>query len=163
MAMRVYVGTYGKYNNGSIDGAWLDLADYNDKEEFLEACSELHNDEADPELMFQDWEDIPDGMISESSIQEEVWELLEAYNTHDEGAVNAYCSIFGDWNESDFNDRYRGEYDSDEAMCQEFADETGMLDGVPENLQYYFDWDRYARDVMISDVCSEGGYYFWNH
>ena len=25
---RVYVGTYGKYNNGSLFGAWLDLSDY---------------------------------------------------------------------------------------------------------------------------------------
>ena len=30
---RVYVGTYGKYNNGSLFGAWLDLSDYSDKEE----------------------------------------------------------------------------------------------------------------------------------
>ena len=38
---RVYVGTYGKYNNGSLFGAWLDLSDYADKEEFYEACREL--------------------------------------------------------------------------------------------------------------------------
>ena len=42
---RVYVGTYGKYNNGSLFGAWLDLSDYADKEEFYEACRELHKDE----------------------------------------------------------------------------------------------------------------------
>ena len=35
---KVYVGTYGKYNNGSLFGAWLDLSDYADKEEFYEAC-----------------------------------------------------------------------------------------------------------------------------
>ena len=32
------VGTYAKYNNGSLSGAWLDLSDYSDKEEFYEAC-----------------------------------------------------------------------------------------------------------------------------
>ena len=42
---KVYVGTYGKYNNGSLSGAWLDLSDYSDKEEFYEACRELHKDE----------------------------------------------------------------------------------------------------------------------
>ena len=41
---RVYVGTYGKYNNGSLFGAWLDLSDYTDKEEFYEACRELHKE-----------------------------------------------------------------------------------------------------------------------
>lgn len=44
---RVYVGTYGKYNNGSLFGAWLDLSDYSDKEEFYDACRELHKDEED--------------------------------------------------------------------------------------------------------------------
>ena len=34
-AASVYVGTYAKYNNGSLSGAWLDLSDYSDKEEFL--------------------------------------------------------------------------------------------------------------------------------
>ena len=34
----------------------MDLADYKDAEEFLEACYELHKDEEDPELMFQDYE-----------------------------------------------------------------------------------------------------------
>lgn len=28
--IQVYVGTYAKYNNGSIQGAWLDLEQYND-------------------------------------------------------------------------------------------------------------------------------------
>ena len=44
---KVYVGTYAKYNNGSLYGAWLDLSDYSDKEEFYEACRELHEDEED--------------------------------------------------------------------------------------------------------------------
>ena len=32
---RVYVGTYAKYNGGSLEGKWLDLEDYADKDEFL--------------------------------------------------------------------------------------------------------------------------------
>ena len=42
-AASVYVGTYAKYNNGSLFGAWLDLSDYSDKEEFYEACRELQD------------------------------------------------------------------------------------------------------------------------
>ena len=53
---KVYVGTYAKYNNGSLSGAWLDRSDYSDKEEFYEACRELHKDEEDAEYMFQDYE-----------------------------------------------------------------------------------------------------------
>ena len=60
---RVYVGTYGKYNNGSLFGAWLNLSDYLDKEDFYEACRELHKDEEDAEFMFQDWENVPGELL----------------------------------------------------------------------------------------------------
>ena len=33
--VKVYVGTYAKYNNGSLSGAWLDLSDYSDKGRIL--------------------------------------------------------------------------------------------------------------------------------
>ncbi|MCQ2199109.1 MAG: antirestriction protein ArdA [Paludibacteraceae bacterium] len=75
--MEVYVGTYEKYNNGSLFGKWLDLADFEDKADFYRACLELHNDEEDPELMFQDWEDIPDEMIGECWISDELWNDLD--------------------------------------------------------------------------------------
>ena len=42
----VYVGTYAKYNDGSIFGKWLKLSDYADRKEFYEACAQLHSDEA---------------------------------------------------------------------------------------------------------------------
>lgn len=70
---RVYVGTYAKYNAGSLEGKWLNLADYANKAEFIAACLALHKDEADPELMFQGWEGIPSWMISEGHIDAEVW------------------------------------------------------------------------------------------
>jgi len=60
----IYVGTYHKYNCGSIYGAWIDVLDYDDKAEFYAHCSTLHADEVDPELMFQDWEGFPSGNSS---------------------------------------------------------------------------------------------------
>ena len=77
-AASVYVGTYAKYNNGSLSGAWLDLSDYSDKEEFYEACRELHKDEEDAEYMFQDWENVPEGLIGESWISENFFALRDA-------------------------------------------------------------------------------------
>ena len=91
---KVYVGTYKKYNEGSIDGKWLDLEDYADKDDFMEACAELHNDEEDPEFMFQDWEDIPDSLIGESWINEDLWEWLDM-DDDDKEILDAYLSNFG--------------------------------------------------------------------
>ena len=41
---RIYVGTYAKYNNGSISGDWLDLEDYRDRDGFYRVCAALHCD-----------------------------------------------------------------------------------------------------------------------
>ena len=40
MDAKIYVGTYHKYNCGSIEGAWIDVTDL-DKEEFYLKCKEL--------------------------------------------------------------------------------------------------------------------------
>ena len=57
---KIYVGTYAKYNDGSLDGKWVDLTEYSDYDEFLAAMHELHSDEDDPEFMVQDYENFPD-------------------------------------------------------------------------------------------------------
>lgn len=160
--MRVYVGTYAKYNNGSIEGKWLDLEDYSDKEEFIKACLELHSDEEDPELMFQDWEGIPSDLISECSIDPKAWELMEAYNDHSKEAVDAYVSIFGDWDASGFEERYQGEFSSDTAFADNYIESTGMLDGVDETIARYFNYSAFARDLMF-DYSAEDGHYFSNY
>ena len=53
---RIYVGTYAKYNNGSLQGEWVELSDFYDLDGFMERCSEIHEDEEEPEYMFQAWE-----------------------------------------------------------------------------------------------------------
>lgn len=162
--MRIYVGTYAKYNAGSIEGKWLDIDDYADKDAFYEACAELHADEDDPEFMFQDWEGIPKGMVSECSVDEGVWELAEAYDDHGEDAVKAYLYLFDGWNEDDFNERYHGEHSSWRDMAEELLEGTGELNEIPERLRYYFDYDAYARDMRLGgDMCEQDGHFFWNH
>lgn len=77
--VKIYVGTYAKYNNGSIFGEWMNLSDYEDLEEFYTACKELHKDEQDPEFMFQDFEtpELLKGKISEMGIDDDIFEVAE--------------------------------------------------------------------------------------
>ena len=51
----VYVGTYHKYNCGSLYGMWVDLTSFLDYDDFMEFCHLLHIDEEDPEFMYQDY------------------------------------------------------------------------------------------------------------
>lgn len=146
---KVYVGTYCKYNNGSIQGDWLDLEDYDDKEDFIKACLELHSDEDDPELMFQDWEEIPSRYITESSIDEDLWEWLKL--SEDERAI--VTTYFEEVDESASLEHaleaYDGEHDSEEDWAREFWEQTGMASELPEHAQNYIDYKSFANDARL--------------
>jgi len=93
--VKVYVGTYGKYNAGNLFGKWLDLSDYMDHDEFIDAARELHNDENDPELMFQDYEahEAYEGLISESYIDPKIWDIMDYMENEEPIALhNEFCS-----------------------------------------------------------------------
>jgi antirestriction protein len=146
---KVYVGTYRKYNEGSLKGDWLDLNDYSSKDEFIEACRELHEDEDDPELMFQDWEDIPANFIGESTIDEKVWDWLQLSN-RDKETVSIYLDeIDRDAPVQDALECYEGEFDSEEDWAADFWDHTGMLNELPEFARNYINYEQIARDARL--------------
>lgn len=165
---RVYCGTYAKYNSGSLEGRWMDLEDYPDKEEFLEACRELHKDETDPELMFQDWEGVPEIFISESSIEEETWEWL-ALEEEERKVCSIFCGLFGTdahYSLNAFQDAFAGIADSPADFAENLAIEyseiplTGLASWVV--IDWEASWNRNLRydfcDYYDSD--SENYYFF---
>lgn len=149
MTARLYVGTYAKYNSGSIAGAWIDLEDYGDKESFLAACAELHKDESDPEFMFQDFEGFPRSMYSESSISDDLFAWLELDEDDRELLAVYQDNVDGDGTIDKAHEAFSGKYDSEEDWAIQFLDDTGGLEGVPEHLKNYIDYEAYARDARI--------------
>jgi antirestriction protein len=146
----VYVGTYHKYNCGSIAGKWLDLADYKDKGEFYEACKELHKDEVDPEFMFQDFEGIPEGMVSESHIDDEVWEWLEL-DDDDKDLLKVYReNINQEGTIDEARDHFSGKYNSVLDYAYEYIDGCYDLERMLGNLSHYFDYEKFAHDLEVS-------------
>jgi len=154
----VYVGTYAKYNNGDLSGAWLDVGAYHDGAEFMAACAALHADEQDPEIMFQDYQGFPREYYGESWIQPELWgwlhmdeedrEILEAY--HQGIDVNASLQ--------DARNLFMGKYDSKRDWADQYLDDCGLLDRIPDDLRIYFDVELWARDQEWSGFVS-----FVNH
>ena len=162
MTYRIYVGTYAKYNSGSIKGAWLDLEDYACRGDFYEACAELHSDEDDPEIMLQDHEGIPDFFIDESYIKDEFWSYLDC-NMDDEVKA-AYVEAKDRWDEEDCQSSYIGQFRDYEELAEYLVDDCGVVGEIPDNLKYYFNYEAYGRDIRLSgDVVEENGYFFWNH
>ncbi len=154
----VYVGTYHKYNSGSIAGEWVSLDAFVDKQEFITACTSLHKDEADPELMFQDWEGIPESFINESWVDSMLWTFLD--NDSDYAAKVAFIEHFTDWDEGRFEEAYQGEFDSELEFTYQLVEESGMLADQPDFLQRYFDYEAFSRDLFISDYSYCDGFVF---
>lgn len=148
-APAVYVGTYGKYADGSIDGEWVKLTDFNDYDEFMDYIRELHNDEDDPEFMFQDYENFPSRWYSESGLSEETFEkIMEWYMMDDDQrkAFEAYLDAgIGEDSVQEFEEHYRGHYNSPLDFAYELIDETGL----PDDVDSYFDYEAFGRDLTM--------------
>ena len=154
----VYVGTYAKYNNGSINGAWVDLTKFSDEDEFLDYCRELHKDEEDPELMYQDFEEFPKRYYSESYINSDLWEWL-ALDDNEKDILEAYLECFGyDGTIEEAMDAYVGQYNSDIDFTMEWLE---MCGDIPKDLPsiIHIDWEATARDLMM-DFNESNGFYF---
>ena len=159
----VYVVTYKKYNEGNIFGEWLTLGDYESYEEFIQACRELHEDEEEPELMFQDWE-CPDelrGFISEMSIDENLFLLNDV--EEDEEHVIAYLEYTEEISEEcikEARDNYIGQFVNYYDLGEYFADELDLLQ-LSDKVRNYFDFEAYGKDISY-DLIEAGNYYYWN-
>lgn len=171
MKAKIYVGTYAKYNAGSINGKWLEVEDYGDIDEFYKACKELHKNEADPEFMFQDYEDIPKLFISESFVDTRLWDYL---NTVPEDKQEAFDLWINDIHGSidndddidslydDFQDAYVGFYEGNDPQ-EDFAEQfVGEHYELEDTLANYFDYEKYARDLFMCDYTEIDGCVFRN-
>lgn len=162
----IYVGTYSKYNNGSLYGKWLNLSDYSDYDELLSAMYKLHSDESEPEFMFQDYENCSFfeklGLMGESYISNEIFEIAGQINDsgHDLKIFEAYIDCVGKMDFQSVYDGvsnyYMGEYLDDETFAQYMLEED-----IPESLPnyIYIDWEATARNLMYDYFESDGHYF----
>lgn len=143
---RLYVGTYAKYNAGSIAGEWLDLEDYADADEFMQACKDLHSDEEDPEFMFQDYEGFPACYYSESMSMKDAEKLYEfiSMNEDDRKLIEMYADAMGysidEISLSDAQDAFNGTADSEADFAEQIAEECGE---IPKDMPSWIviDWE----------------------
>ena len=156
----IYCGTYGKYNEGSLFGMWVNVSTFDSYEDFVNFCKAIHADENEPELMYQDGENIPDSLCSESMGEEEFNNLLKYCELCDEYNVSA-VDDFLEWFSTEDLDRmpdaYAGVYDSEEDFAREIVNERYNIDKMMGDLAYYFNYEAFARDLFMGD------YHFGSH
>ena len=164
----VYVGTYHKYNCGSIFGMWLDLTTFADYDEFCAVCRFLHRDEVSPEFMAQDFTDFPREFYTEGFMSEREFDVIQEFANLDDDereAFEVYVAAFGSSRDDvsifdNFREAYQGKWDSEKDFAEFIVDECGMLHGTPDFVKNYFDYEAFARDLFIDDYYFDSGFVF---
>ena len=164
----VYVGTYGKYNSGSLRGVWLDLTTFADYDEFLAVCRYIHRDEVSPEFMAQDFTDFPREFYTEGFMSEREFDVIQEFAKlvdDDKEAFEVYAAAFGSSRDDvsifdNFREAYCGEWDSEKDFTYNLVDELDYLRGVPDSIASYFDYEAFARDLFIDYYYFDSGFIF---
>lgn len=166
---RIYVACLAAYNNGKLHGVWIDAT--LDPDAIMEAVQTMLA--ASPEADAEEWaiHDY-DGF---HGIQLSEWEgftEVHAYATfiEEHGQLGAAVLTYNDNDldeaESMLEDSYAGCYESLADYAQELTEDTTQ---IPENLAYYIDYERMARDMEMSgDIFTITTAYnevhvFWHH
>ena len=156
---KIYVACLAAYNNGYLHGRWIDV----DKDveainrEIFEMLAESPIPNAE-EHAIHDYDGFGGINIGEYAGIETVLELAEFIQEHGEelaaGVYNYYGSI--DDAKDALENRYHGEHDSELDYAEQLFDECYAHD-IPENIRYYIDYEKFSRDLFISDYISIDG------
>lgn len=151
--LKINVTNLKKYNEGALVGEWVSLP-CEGLEEVLNKISNNGNDE----LFISDYEtDISNLKISEYDdiLQlNEIAEEIDNLSDDEVIALQAYLEQYNDIEQALEEVRqgnYTIYYDCDDMsdVAYQVVNESGLLDGVPETLKRYFDYEAYGRDMDI--------------
>ena len=167
----IYVASLSDYNSGIHHGAWIDcLSDPDEVQERISAMLATSPTARRTGLPAEEWAIHDHGGfyglgIGESADIEELCALAVAIEEHGQP-----FAAYWDYSASGvsvenaverFQDAFEGVYDSMTDYAEDYAESAGLLDSMPENLRYYFDYERFGRDMEINgDVFAvrvEGG------
>jgi antirestriction protein len=150
-------------------GAWVELDASTTWETIADAIREKIPGASIDEILCADAEGLARHFLSRyDGFDLKGWkewiEAAEASN-YDPEIIAAYCDNVGDWTTeavSTAEDCYFGEHESAEDFAAELLENTGELASIPESLRYYFDFEKYARDLLSGDFFESNGHYFRN-
>lgn len=153
--LKIYVTNLSKYNEGALVGEWVNLP-CEGLEEVLDKISNNGKDE----LFISDYEtDISGLKVAEYKDILQLNEIAEEIDNFDDEEViifQAYLDQYANDIEQALEEVRQGNYtiyencDNMEDVAYQAVNESGLLDGVPEQVKMYFDYEAYARDMDIN-------------
>ena len=165
----IYVACLAAYNNGKLHGVWIDALN-NDPDEIMAEIQAMLKASPEPdseEWAIHDYEGFEGVSLSEWEGLEQVHMLAQFVDGYGCLGVEVY-KYYGDLQEARnvLSEQYCGVYRSLADFAQELTEETTR---IPENLSYYIDYERMARDMEMSgdiltvETAHDEVHVFWNH
>lgn len=153
--LKIFISNLKEYNEGQIIGEWVDLP-CEGLEEVLDKISNNGNDE----LFISDYEtDISGLKVSEydnilelNDMTEEIDNLSDdeviAFQAYLEQYTNDLQQALDAVRQGNYSIYY--DFDNMEDVAYQVVNDCGLLDGVPEEVKIYFDYEAYGRDLDIN-------------
>lgn len=148
--MHVYIANLGKYNEGELVGAWFSFP-----VDFEEVKEKIGLDAEYEEYAIHDYE-LPFLIDEYESIDRlnDLYELIQ--EIENEPIYDELNEIIEYWF-NDIEDLLDHKDDiisysdcsSMEDIAYYYIEETGILNALPENLRYYFDYASFGRDMEL--------------
>ncbi|MBR1373456.1 antirestriction protein ArdA [bacterium] len=149
--LAVYITNLGKYNEGYLIGEWVELPVTD--EELKKVFERIGINEQYEEYFITDYESDFGLTAGEYSSINELNEQAERLAELDEYELDIVAALLSEGYElADSLDRYEDVmvyYDCNDMtdVAYAYIEETGMLNGVPESIARYFDYEAFGRDM----------------
>lgn len=160
---RAWVGCLGCYNEGRLAGEWFDADSIPvDTSDWTAVSTDACSDASHEELWVFDHEGFGPLLTGECSPVEarRLGELIESVPEWQREAFLAWVGT-GDYvadvdgpSLSDFEERYAGEWDSEEDFAYQLAEDIGALPAEYSWPASHIDWERATRDLFMCDYAS---------
>lgn len=158
---RVYIACLKSYNEGKLVGDWFDV-----DSDLPDNIAKLLERTGGEEWAIHDHEGFCGYDVGENPDLDELVHIAEMLEEHGPAIAAYFEHVGGDWDVSNFEDHYHGEWDSEVAYAEDLFDECYLRD-VPESVRGYIDYEKWARDLFLSDYFSVesdcGTVYIFSH
>lgn len=152
--LKIYLTNLGKYNEGYLIGEWVTLPI--DSDELEEVKQRIGINEHYEEWFITDFDTDFDGVeVGEYANIDELNEMAKMLEELDENELEIVAALMSEGygiNEAiDKKDDcyvYFDCYDMED-VARQYCDSCGILEAMPENLQNYFDFAAFGRDMSF--------------
>ena len=163
---QIYIACLASYNNGILHGAWV--VPSSDEEELQEQIDAILKTSKQPfaeEWAVHDYDNFHN--LGEYPGIENICKVQKAIEEHGYELINAYLQYNNNIDSiDDIKASYVGEYDSFQEYAEQFVMDCDGFHMIPDHLQCYFDYEKYARELQydynVVEHSNYGVYIFRN-